>query len=139
MDTGQMEVLAPLFENIIYPGGGVIFEQGSPALFVYILVKGKAKIQYKPYDSPIMTLSRLGPGDVFGWSAVVKSPFYSSSAICSDEIEVLRIRGEELWKLVKKQPKTGKLIIDRLVDSVSPRWGHAREQIQEILNNSHLD
>jgi len=139
MKKNQVELIAPLFENFTGTKGLVVFEQGTPALFLYILLKGEAEIQYKPYDSPPMTLTRLGPGDVFGWSAVVKSLFYSSSTICSSDIEAIRIRGDKLWKLVEKQPETGKLIIDRLVDSVAPRWAHAREQIQSILNNSNLD
>jgi len=137
LETRQMEIIAPLFESFSSTKGSTIFEQGSPALFMYVLLEGEVEIQYKPYDSPPMTLTRLKPGDIFGWSAVVKSPFYSSSIICSNDVETLRIRGEQLWKLVDKQPDTGKLIIDRLVESVSPRWAHARDQIQAIFNSSH--
>ena len=138
LETRQLEQLAPLFEKISSTKGSVIFEQGAPALFLYILLQGEVEIQYKPYDSPPMTLTRLKPGDVFGWSAAVKSPFYSSSIICSDDIEAIRIRGEQLWKLVDKHPETGKLIIGRLVDSVSPRWAEAREQIQAIFDSSRV-
>jgi len=139
IELQHMELIAPNFETFTSTKGSVIFEQGAPALFLYILLKGEVEIQYKPYDSPPMILTRLGPGDVFGWSAVVKSPFYSSSIICSNNIEAIRIRGEHLWKLAKKHPETGKLIIDRLVESVSSRWADARDQIQAIFISSHID
>ncbi len=129
----QSLLLKTLFERFTCAPGMVIFEQGTPATYLYLLLKGEVSIQYKPYDGPVITLTRLRDGDVFGWSALVGSPQYTSAIISETEIEALRIRGKDLLKLSTDHPETGKVIIDRLARVVSPRWKNAKEQVQSLL------
>jgi CRP/FNR family cyclic AMP-dependent transcriptional regulator len=131
----QMDLLKPLFEQFTCPADTVIFEQDAPAVYLYLLIKGEVEIRYKPYDGPVITLTRLRDGDVFGWSAVVGSPHYTSSIISQSQIEAIRIRGNRLLKLFGEAPETGKIIMDRLARIVSPRWGNAQAQVQSLLNS----
>jgi CRP-like cAMP-binding protein len=91
-------------------------------------------IVYKPYDGPPINLTTLKKGDVFGWSAVVGSRFYTSGAISQSRIEAVRIRGSELWGLVNKHPDTGRVLLDRLARIVSSRWKNAHAQVQALLD-----
>jgi len=135
LDPAQMALLKPLMEQFTCQKDAVIFEQGAPAIFMYVLVKGEVAIQYKPYDGPPIILTRLSDGDVFGWSAVVGSPCYTSSIISESNVEAIRIRGSSLLKLFGDAPETGKVIMDRLVRIVSPRWGDAQAQVQSLINS----
>lgn len=132
----QIALLKPLFESFICATGTMIFEQGDPAQYLYLLLKGDVVIQYKPYDGPPIILTRLRAVDVFGWSAVVGSPKYTSSILSESEVEAIRIRGNQLWKMVEEHPETGRIVIDRLARIVSPRWENAQTQIQSLLNSS---
>ena len=38
---------------------------------MYLILDGVALLQYKPYDSGLITLTHLREGDAFGWSAVI--------------------------------------------------------------------
>lgn len=135
LKPAQIELLKPAFEPFLCPAETAIFEQGDPAEYLYLILKGRVAIRYKPYDTPPIVLTRLNEGDVFGWSAVIKSPKYTSSIISESSIEAIRIHRDELWKLVYNHPETGKAIIDRLVRIVSPRWQNAHEQIQAFLDS----
>lgn len=135
----EITMLKPLFNAFSCPSETIIFEQGDPASYMYLILKGEVVIHYKPYDGPSMTLTRLREGDVFGWSAVVGSSNYTSSVISESQVEALRIRGGDLWKLVREHPETGKIIIDRLVRIVSPRWENAHAQIQLLLNSGQSE
>jgi CRP/FNR family transcriptional regulator, cyclic AMP receptor protein len=135
LDPAQIALLKPLFEEFACPADTVIFEQGTSAIYLYLLIKGEVAIRYKPYDGPLITLTRLREGDVFGWSAVVGSPLYTSSIISETEIESIRIRGSHLLKLFNDSPETGKVVMDRLARVVSPRWGNAQAQVQSLLNS----
>jgi CRP-like cAMP-binding protein len=135
LNSDQITLLKPLLEQYNCPAETVIFEQGAPAVFLYLLVKGEVAIRYKPYDGPTITLTRLKDGDVFGWSAVVGSPYYTSSIISETQIEAIRIRGSQLLKLFGEAPETGKIIMDRLANIVSPRWGNAQAQVQSLFNS----
>ena len=135
LDPEQIALLKPLFEQFTCPADTVIFEQDTPATYLYLLIKGEVVIRYKPYDGPPITLTRLRNGDVFGWSAMVGSPRYTSSIISESEVEAIRIRGNHLLKLFSDAPETGKVVMDRLARVVSPRWGNAQAQVQSILNS----
>jgi len=135
LDPAQIALLKPLFEQFSCPANTVIFEQDTPATYLYLLTKGEVAIRYKPYDGPTITLTRLRIGDVFGWSAVVGSPHYTSSIISESEVEAIRIRGDHLLKLSSESPETGKVVMDRLARVVSPRWGNAQAQVQSLLNS----
>jgi CRP-like cAMP-binding protein len=135
LDPTQIALLKPLFEQFTCPADTVIFEQDTPAIYLYLLIKGEVEIRYKPYDGPSITLTRLRDGDVFGWSAVVGSPHYTSSIISETQIEAIRIRGSHLLKLFSDAPETGKVVMDRLARMVSPRWGNAQAQVQSLLDS----
>lgn len=127
-----------VFESYICPPGTVIFEQGEPAQYLYLILRGKAVITYKPYDGPRLVLTRLKAGDVFGWSAVVGSHLYTSSVVSETKLETIRLERKKLIHLVSEQPDTGKVLIDRLALNVSPRWKNAHEQIKPILASERI-
>jgi CRP-like cAMP-binding protein len=135
LDPAQTALLKPLFEQFTCPADTVIFEQGTPATYLYLLIKGEVAIRYKPYDGPPITLTRLRDGDVFGWSAVVGSPHYTSSIISETQIEAIRIRGSHILKLLRDAPETGEIVMDRLARVVSSRWKNAQAQVQSLLSS----
>lgn len=136
LDSDQISLLKPLFEAFSCSEGTLILEQGKPATHLYLVVKGEVAIHYKPYDGPVITLTRLREGDVFGWSAVVGSPCYTSSIISETEMEAIRVRGSDLLKLLSESPETGRIVMDRLARVVSSRWENAHAQVQSLLNAS---
>jgi CRP-like cAMP-binding protein len=134
LNSTQIELLGPLFERFTCTPETTIFEQGDQPQYLYILLKGTIIIRYKPYDGPPISFPRLHEGDVFGWSVVVGSKCYTSSSMSASDVEAIRIRGTDLWKLVRNHPETGKIILDRLAASVSPRWKDALAEVQALFN-----
>jgi CRP-like cAMP-binding protein len=135
LEPAQIELLKPLFEQFISVPGTLIFKQGDPTTYLYLLIKGKVAIQYKPYDGPPIKLTRLHTGDVFGWSAVIGSPNYTSSILSETRIECVRMKGVDLRGLIREHPETGAVFIDRLASVVSARWKNAHAQVQSLLNS----
>jgi CRP-like cAMP-binding protein len=134
INPAQATLLKSLFEQFACLPNTVIIEQGAPATYLYLLIKGEVAIRYKPYDGPSITLTRLREGDVFGWSAVVGSPDYTSSIVSETQVEAIRIRRNDLLQLSNQSPETGKVIMDRLARVVSPRWENTHAQVQSLLN-----
>ena len=135
LSQDQLELILPLFARYSAPAGTVIFKQGDEATHLYLVQAGSVAIQYKPYDGPIITLSHLQPGDIFGWSSVVGGETYTSDAISTADLDALRLLGSDLVKLCRDHPDTGSAILDRLATAVSPRWTYARQQIHSILES----
>ena len=133
MDDEYMDLLKPLFEPFSCQAGTLILQQGASADYLYLVLNGTVEMTFKPYDGIPITISRVKKDDWFGWSAVVGSEKYTSSAIALENVEAIRIHGDELRKLCMERPEAGRLVLERLADNVSFRWKDAHKQVKSIL------
>jgi CRP/FNR family cyclic AMP-dependent transcriptional regulator len=122
----DIQLLEPFFAPQSWVAGTVIFEQADYAEYLYLVVSGEVTIRYKPHDGPVMTVTRVQPGGIFGWSAAMNNPSYTSGAVCSLDSEVLRIRGIDLRAICEKHPVLGKIILDRLAGVIRNASGASR-------------
>ena len=136
LNEKYMDLLKPLFEPFACDAGVTVLRQGTPADYLYLVISGAVEMTFKPYDGVPITISHVEKDGLFGWSAVVGSEQYTSSAIAIENLEALRIRGSELRKLCVDHPEAGKDILERLASSVSLRWQDAHSQVKSILENA---
>ena len=122
-----------LFERYSFRSGTVVVQQGAPAEYFYLVISGKAQVSFKPYDGTPITVSHVGKDGLFGWSAVVGSPTYTSSVTATEDLETYRIRGSRLRNLCIDAPEAGKDILERLANTVGSRWKNAHEQVKSLL------
>jgi CRP-like cAMP-binding protein len=132
--SADLKIIAPLFHARSYPKDAVVIEQGENAACLYLLTSGEVDIRYKPYDGETIKLTHLKAGGVFGWSAILANPTYSSSVICATDCEVLEVCGNDLRELKETHPQTNALVMDRLTRAVSSRWASAQTQVKSMLN-----
>jgi CRP/FNR family transcriptional regulator len=136
VDDHILQLLEPLFEPFSSPEGTTIFEQGDPALYLYLILDGSVEIIYKPYDGPPLTITTLVTGNIVGWSAAIGNTTYTSGAICKENCQTIRMSSRDLHKLCASEPEVGRIILNLLAESVSPRWHDAQSQIQTLLNTN---
>ena len=133
LDAEKLGLLKPLFERFSCPAGTVIFQQGDPADFLYLMINGNVEISFQPYDGiPIIKKKKKKDG-LFGWSAVVGSDKYTSSAIAKEDVEALRVRSSKLRRLCREHPEAGRDILERLANGISIRRTDAHKQVQSML------
>jgi CRP-like cAMP-binding protein len=130
----QVKVLAPLIEEVHFQTDQVIFNQGDRADFLYFVLDGKVSIRFNPEDGPVLSVAELDQGDVFGWSAAMGSEGYTSSAICTEGGEFIRMDGEKLKILCQEHPETGILILNRLAGVIAQRLRGTHEKVVELLH-----
>jgi CRP/FNR family transcriptional regulator len=133
LDEAMIDLISPLFETYSCQPGTTIFQQGDQAEFLYLVIGGKVDMSFKPYDGNPITVSHIGKGGLFGWSSVVGSDKYTSTAIAIEDVEAFRVHGSDLRKFCREHPEAGKDILERLADGVSTRWKDAHKQVQAIL------
>jgi CRP-like cAMP-binding protein len=129
----QYDLLSPLFAHVDFPLPTTICQQGRKADYLYFLLEGNVSVRYKPHDGPRITLTQLHPGDVFGWSAVIGNPTYTSDAVSTTAVRLLRVRGLALRNVCREYPTPGSQILEKLADAVAARWVYSRQQIHGIL------
>lgn len=133
LNTAQVGLIRPLFIPCDRHTGSMLFEQGDPAEYLYLVISGEVTIHYKPEDGPTMPIAKVRSGGVVGWSAVLGNRQYTSEAICSDYTQMLRVRGRDLRHLCEDYPETGILILDRLAWVIAERLHHTYEQVIGLL------
>jgi CRP-like cAMP-binding protein len=133
LDADELELLKPLFEVFSCQSGTFIFQQGEPADFLYLLIEGKVEMSFKPYDEVPITIAQVEKDDLFGWSAVVGSDKYTSSAMATENVVAYRVHGGELHKFCRDHPNAGQDILERLADCVSFRQTDAHRQVQSMI------
>jgi CRP-like cAMP-binding protein len=136
LSAADIQLLAPYFAPQTWVAGTVIFEQGDYAEFLYLVVSGEVTIRFKPEDGPLMTVTRVQPGGIFGWSAAMGNPAYTSGGVCSLDSEVLHIRGSDLRMLCEKHPTLGQVILERLSAIMTERQKSRQSRVNSMLANS---
>jgi CRP-like cAMP-binding protein len=131
----QIALLRPLFVPSDCHAATVLFEQGEPAVYFYLMVSGEVAIHYKPEDDQDIVIARIKPGGMVGWSAVIGRRSYTSAAICTEYTELLRVRGSDLQKLCAQHPETGNQFVDRMADVVAQRLESSHPQVLQLLEN----
>lgn len=133
LSSAQRALVGPLFTLLSEPRDTVVFEQGTPAEFLYVLVEGEALIEFKPYDGPEITVTRVKSEGIFGWSAMLGNPAYTSSAVCSTDCKLLQVSGADLRAFCEVHPRTGKLLLQRMTDVVAERLKNSYPQVMALL------
>lgn len=133
LSPAQRALVKPLFIPQFEFNGALLFEQGAPTDYMYILAEGEILIQFKPDDGPLLTVTKVHPEGVVGWSAALGNPSYTSSAICSADCWILRVRGEDLRRLSERHPDTGGMVVERLAEVIAERMRNTYPQIMALL------
>jgi CRP-like cAMP-binding protein len=129
----DMDLAEPLFESYSCAPGTLFLQQGKPAHYLYFIASGCAEVMYQPHDGDPITVAHVKRGGWVGWSAVVGSGEYTSSAIAIEPLETMRVRASALRKFCHQHPEAAKALLDRLVRSVSPRRKSSKDQVKSML------
>ncbi len=133
LDGNQISQLSHFINECRYPKDYVIFEQGQPAMNLYILMEGEVAIRYKPYDGPPLQVARIEPGGVFGWSAAIRRDVYTSGAVAVQDSLTYCILGSNLHIICAQYPETGMMFLDRLASVIAERLRSTHTQVLGIL------
>ena len=80
--------------------GEMLFHEGDPATWLFILLKGSIKLRLGQTGRAVYLVSH--PGEVFGWSSLVGRSSYSASAECMTPTKLLRFDKNRLQEIIGK-------------------------------------
>lgn len=135
LDKDEIKHVLSGFRIIEFHKNDVIFQQDTSAEYFYIISKGEVFIRYKPYDGPPLVVTRIYPGDIFGWSAVLQRQNYTSAATAEEDCQVYQISGCDLLALCAQSPDSGAIILQRLAKIISVRLQGTHKDILEVFHS----
>ena len=80
-------------------------------------------------------MAEIGPGEVFGWSAVLNRVAYTSSAMAMEESLAYRINIDNLKKLCASYPQSSATLLERLAQLANVRAPNAHQEVIAILQS----
>jgi len=137
----KLSAIAERCKLLEFKSNEVIFHQGDTARNLYGILDGevelsllfqdrvlKADVDYEEsiqarfevLEKPIV-IETLGPGDVFGWSALVNPRQLTATAKCSKHTRVFSLPADELKAMNDQDPATGYVIIEKLAEVIAQR------------------
>jgi CRP-like cAMP-binding protein len=131
----QIERLATLFTSASYAAGATIFRQGDLAERVYLLETGEVALRVHPEDGGSLTIARICPPGIFGWSAALGRTRYTSFAECTQDARALVAKGSDLRGLVQCEPELGRLVLGRMALAVAGRSDGAHTQLARLIQD----
>jgi len=92
--------------NLYWPADSVVFERGSPADGLYILVSGSVRI----LDDTGAEVAVLGSGDFFGEFSLLLGTTHQHDVLVEEGAELMVVSKEKIDEFIASQPELGRSI-----------------------------
>lgn len=116
----MLRKIAAVSWQVDYPQGASVYEAGDKADDICIIVSGRIEHALEPGVNARRPVQTLGPGDVFGWAALMeKFPHRLAMAKAVEPAEIVRINGDELLRLLESDPDAGDVVMSRFATMIT--------------------
>jgi CRP/FNR family transcriptional regulator, cyclic AMP receptor protein len=122
LDHDFIKELMNITKNESHGKGAYIFHQGDAADHFYVLIKGCVKLKNEPIDQTVYVVSH--PGEIFGWSSIVRRGTYSVSAECLEPTMLHKISRGDLLKLLNQNKENGMIFYKKIAEMLGNRLIH---------------
>jgi CRP-like cAMP-binding protein len=89
--------------NLAWGAGSEVFEAGSPAEALYVVLTGRVRI-LDPSDGG-KEVARLGPGDSFGEISLLLLTRHTKNAVADEDTELMVIPQDSFRELLESNPE----------------------------------
>ncbi len=133
----ELENISEIAKLEKYRPNARVFEEDSLAVKMYLVLYGRVEIRLRksPEKDPL-TIDIVGPGEIFGWSAVTNPYTFTAAAWTVEESELVAIDGGVLLKLFKINNHLGYKVMTRIAGVISKRF---RQLSQKLVDNASLE
>lgn len=114
-----MNELADIMVEESYGKDTILFKEGDPANFFYVLEEGRVRLSIGEGGHIVYIIS--DPGGAFGWSSLVERDTYTALAECLARSKLIKIEKEKLNKLFEKYQGDGLIFFKRLAGFIGQR------------------
>jgi NitT/TauT family transport system permease protein len=103
--------------------GDLIYDRGDEADDIHIVASGSVQHLLKADADDAVHEKVMHTGDVFGWAAVLAGQRRRlAKTVCLERTEVIQINGQELMKLIEREPTAGDVIMSRFATMITKEF-----------------
>ena len=128
----SLKEVAMLADEVTMAAGTTMFNEGDPACYLYLIVRGEVNIQYLLGNGDLRTVDTLVGGDLLVWSAMIEPYKTTAVGTTTKETHLVRIDARKLRELCDKDPLLGYRLATQIAKLLAHRLEGARIQLASI-------
>src|SRR5919201_1076033 len=125
LNEAELARVAQVAIHRSFSAGSVILREGDPGDTCYVMRSGRARITCEHPDGRAITLTNVGPGEIFGELAMFGNEVRSATVETLEELEAIAILADDLKRLLNGHPE----IAVKLLAAVAQKLRNANERI----------
>ena len=107
----------------------------DPAENVYVVESGRVSLVLPLPGGREIAVRDVGPGEVFGWMALVEPRRYTGTARCAHESAIVEVPARELEALFVRDPGRGYSVMQRIATLVAAWLRDTQAQLIAALTD----
>ena len=127
----QLRRLASAATEVCFAENQIILADREHSSAFYFVVSGSVAIELRATRYAVC-VQALGPGQVFGWSALLDRQDTLFQVRAREQTRALRIPGDELKALCREDPQLGSELLQRTLQVVASRVRATEERFAEM-------
>ncbi len=131
MAPAHLEQIAAISTIRDWRVGETVFREGDSADHIYLVIGGIVSLEICVASAGCKQILTLGPGELLGWSALLKSSRYTARARAAQPTRLLEINVERLLQLCDQDPKLGYDLMRRTALALAQRLSATRMQYMD--------
>jgi CRP-like cAMP-binding protein len=132
MPEEYLKILAEASMYAQFEAGEVIFREGEPANRFYLIDSGEIELQADIDGERQVTIQKVGPGDVLGWSWLYAPYYWHFSARAVKRTTATFYYGTRLREQCEENPAFGYELMKRISAVLLDRLQFTRKRLSEM-------
>lgn len=113
--------------------GTVLFREGSKNNNLYLVRKGRVALEMNVPGRGSVRILTIGPGEMLGWSAVLRDGNMTAAAVVVEDSELLSAPASKLLELCEANRSFGFHLMQRMAHALAHRLVATRLQLLDLF------
>jgi CRP-like cAMP-binding protein len=132
IDPAHLQQLANIAQVCHFDAHDVVFREGEPADWAYLVVSGSVALQVSARNTGAMHIVDVGPGELLGWATLTCHPRFAATAIALQRTHMIQIDGRQLRTICESDPEFGYEFMRRTMLALAKRLRATWTQLAEV-------
>ncbi len=135
----QIHAISETADKVRYAAGDTIYERGAKAEHFFTVLSGEVTLRLPGKQGVSITIDQLTKGAMFGSCICFHRDSYALTAQCTDDAELLKIRGSVLDDLMNDDRTMGYALLSRISEIYYGRYIETMKKLQAIVMNIPIE
>jgi CRP-like cAMP-binding protein len=135
LTPAHLEQIGAIAELREVPAGAVVFREGTPCAFLYVVQNGLVQLELRvPGRGPVV-LQTIGPGELLGWSPLLGQGPMTAGARAVVPCRLVAFHTPQLLALVEHDTRLGLELMRRAAAALAQRLEATRLHLLDVYRH----